>query len=120
MLRFQFSTYGVLRFGATAKTLHWLAALQPSVAEEGNTGPGPVPQLIRLVLVELTRNAFIEPFPGVTPSAAVVGFRFSPPPLNMNVRIEGCSKMIPPPPRSTVLPVPKISQAKPRRGERLL
>jgi hypothetical protein len=97
--------------------VHWLSRLQPSVAEAGNTGPGPVPQLIWLVSFEFTRNELIEPFPGVTPSAAVVGLRFSPPPLNMKVRMEGCSKMIPPPPRSRVLPLPRVSHANPARGE---
>ena len=47
-----------------------------------------------------------------------LGFSFKPP-RSMNSRIVGCSKMMAPPARNTVLPVPNTSQATPIRGERL-
>src|SRR5271168_815682 len=98
---------------------HGKLELQVTPPLAGKTGPAEV-QLSCDPSVDSTRNELIEPFPGVTPSAAVVGFKFSPPPLNANVRIEGCSKIKPPAARNTVFPVPKISQATPSRGDTLL
>src|SRR5580700_11178305 len=77
-------------------------------------------QFIKVGSSEMSRKFVMLPFPGVTPKLAAVGFKFSPPPLNINVRIEGWIKIIPPPPRNTVFPVPKMSQATPNRGETLL
>src|ERR1039458_8886222 len=39
--KFQFSTYGVLRFGFTANMVHWLARLHDCPAEAGKIGPQP-------------------------------------------------------------------------------
>src|ERR1700733_390655 len=95
------------------------AELHCAPDEGGNIGPVWF-QVIRLESVDSTRNELIEPFPGVTPSAAVVGFRFRPPPLKANVRIEGCSKIKPPAARTTVFALPKTSHATPIRGDTLL
>src|ERR1700722_6617413 len=114
------------RCGVVPKIKQGLPKLHPlpGPTSLGNTAPGfglaTLGQLIKVGSSEKLRKLVMLPAPGVTPSADVVGFRFRPPPLNMKVRIEGCSKISPPPARSTVLPVPKISQAKPRRGETLL
>src|SRR5277367_340097 len=101
--------------------VHWLSPLHadPDTLCIGNTGPAR-DQLMRLVSLVFCRKLPIVPFPGVIPRDPSVGLKFSPPPLNMNVRIDGCSKMIPPPPRSMGFPVPKTSHAKPSRGEMLL
>src|SRR5581483_10078634 len=122
ILRFQFSVYGVFKCGATAKTKHWLSMLhaEPEFVRSGKIAGPVVFQLITLVSRLSCRNEVMVPFPGVTPSAPAVGFKFRPPPLKRKVRIDGCEKMIPLPPRSTVLPVPKMSHANPRRGEMLL
>src|ERR1700722_20196169 len=91
--------------------------VDPEPDSPGKIGPPVVFQLMREVSRLLCRNALIVPFPGVTPNAPAVGFRFSPPPLNKKVRIEGCSKIIPAPPRIIVFALPNTSQANPTRGE---
>src|SRR4051812_2446197 len=108
---------------------HWLSMLQtfPALDAFGNTVGDwfASSQLICDPSLEICRKEVMEPV-GLccTPLPSMYGipdgFRFRPPPLNMNVRIEGCSKMIPKPERMTVLPVPKTSQASPMRGETLL
>ena len=86
-------------------------------------------QLIRSGEAPETKKVLRSPFPGSTvvePSVLPVifsmplGLRFNPPPLNIKVRMEGCTKIMPKPERTTVLPVPKTSQATPILGETLL
>src|SRR5450631_610441 len=112
---------------STAKTVQGTAVLQEleEVPETGKiVGPESL-QLIKLVSAPETKKVLRFPVPGtVVPSGRILsrplGLRLRPPPLNMKVRIEGCTKIIPKPERRTVLPVPKTSQATPRRGEKLL
>src|SRR5271156_4069320 len=110
---------GVCKCWSTPKISHGKLELHVTPPVGGNTGPACV-QLSCDPSSDSTRNELIEPFPGVTPSAAVVGFKFSPPPLNANVRIDGCSKISPPAARTTVFPEPKTSHATPSRGDTLL
>src|SRR5208282_3348088 len=122
--RFQFITYGVFRCWSTANREHWLLILHWLPAEEGKMGPAEL-QLIRLPSLDSWRNEVIVPLgdcrlPFWSTYGTPLGLRLRPPPLNMKVRIDGCSKMMPYPDRNTVLPVPKTSQTTPTRGDRLL
>src|SRR5271165_1108626 len=93
-------------------------------AAVGKIGPEGL-QLIWLPSLDDCRNEVIVPF-GCTifPLASMygtpLGFKLRPPPLNIKVRIEGCSKMMPKPERNTVFPLPNTSQATPTRGDTLL
>ena len=90
-----------------------------AVLKIGTLGVAPARALPVQLICEASRErekVLMVPLPGVVPEAGVVGFRLTPP-LLMKSRMLGCSKIMAPPARRTVLPVPKTSHANPIRGE---
>src|SRR5215813_2341489 len=95
-LTFQFSTYGVFKCRSTPKIVHGKSKLHD---------PAPLRMFPNTGVFESchviadgspsTKKVVKFPVPGtVVPSGKIfgmpLGFKFNPPPLNMNVRIDGC------------------------------
>src|ERR1700681_1014382 len=122
---------GVLRFGSTAKMLHCESTVQES-APCGKTTPfqlrleGPNWGWPRLIVPPKVPPAGQVPPMGTVVRQAPVGFWATLPcppfwgPLSMNGLAKNDEYITLDAPRTTVVPLPVTSQAKPTRGEKFL